>query len=451
MRKSSRGSITVLMSAILAGVVLLVFVLADVTGIYIFEQNNFVALNSALKSVLAGYDETLAADYGIYGIDTKSTANFIAADFYKYYSANLKGMKGQKAVITECRLNGFESVMSTNSTEASILQYMKYRSPIYLAEGLIQNININGTVANTAGFAENVKSLAGSLGDIKDKTQILGELADLLNIGKMLLDLQIIKTAIKSDSTEISPEWLIVPETRSSASEYDADVFQEMTENQAPPDLNESAGFFKKLSEVLVDCRDTLYVASYVTEKFNCYGGGLVKTVGERFFDGGEIEYIIFGSNKKADNVSKAMDRMYLMRFLINTCDAFVKYKDYDPRAQLILSIISGALGASDEIVRLFSGEEISLAPGFGYLKLDYKDHLMMLLLMELAFNKQGVIERIQNLIQVNMIQDNADFRMGNYSASIRCDATVVLDTAFLKFAGFRKYVSKKQVYKGYH
>ena len=449
--KKRKGSITVLMSAILAATVLLVCVLADVAGIYFFEQNNAIALNSALKSVLAGYDETLAADYGIYGIDTKSTANFIAADFNEYYRANLKSVGNQKPVISECGLNGFGSVISGASVEASILKHMRYRSPIYLAEGLIRNINLEGTVVKTADFSGRVKSLADSLGDMKDKGQIIGDLAELLNIGKILLYLQQIKTAIRNDNVEINPEWLITPETGSAAAANDTDVFSEMVENQAPPDIAESAGLIERLSTALLSFRDTMYIASYVNEKFNCYdGSGLSKSAGRRFFGNGEIEYILFGQNSKAVNVSKTMDRIYLIRFVINTCDAFEEYKEYDPRLQLLMSVISGAVGASDEIVRLYSGGEISLTPGFGFLKLDYRDHLMMMLVMELAENRQGVIDRIRNLIQVNMIQDNADFKLKDISSAISCEVVVSMDTYFLRFAGFKKYITRKQIYKGY-
>ena len=161
MRKKigNRGSISVFQCLILMVIIIFILTFIDCSRIIIAERQVQEALNTSARSVLAGYDENLINDYGIFALDTTSSINGnkkIKDEFIRYLEVNLKNsdkynlikfelMKGSK----NTGIEGYGSLLDNQMLKNSMMEYMKYRAPVSVIENLAEqfkNINIKGKI-----------------------------------------------------------------------------------------------------------------------------------------------------------------------------------------------------------------------------------------------------------------------------------------------------------------
>lgn len=191
----SRGSITVYISIIIVGVVLVINVVSESSRINMIQTINSGYSNMAMESVLAGYGKQIYDDYGILLVWEKEP---IDVQLEKYIQANinmadlnLMGTNLLNTTLADIEIDGVSYV--TNGGEEKfanqIVSYMKYAGAINIAEKLVQKINdINSGdyENNDVGYMaeennelqELVKEIDIQIKDIKD----IGDLLEKLSV-----------------------------------------------------------------------------------------------------------------------------------------------------------------------------------------------------------------------------------------------------------------------------
>lgn len=145
--RSERGQVTVFLSIILLSVVALAGVLVDVSRIVTAETQVTRAVDSAARSVLAGYSSRLKDEYGLFALN-REFENELKQDVESYIRKNLmigkigEGYADSKYVdLYDYRIEDISVTPIFNFTENKavrdqILKYMKYRAPKKVVEGI---------------------------------------------------------------------------------------------------------------------------------------------------------------------------------------------------------------------------------------------------------------------------------------------------------------------------
>lgn len=170
--KSQKGSVTVFQCLIFTSLLLIAGVLIDTARIMAAERKVQSSLNTAARSALAGYDAELAGGYGLFAVDTKSEGSKISEDFLKYLKMNLNEKHknyrlinyevsdlktdGSKATYIE----GMGSLLSDPVYKEQIIEYMKYRAPVTITQGVVEKFMESGLLRklNFSKSEKNVRS-----------------------------------------------------------------------------------------------------------------------------------------------------------------------------------------------------------------------------------------------------------------------------------------------------
>ena len=184
------------------------------------------------------------------------------------------------------------------------------------------------------------------------------------------------------------------------------------------------------LSEKLIDMRDDIYINEYIIMMFK--DSVRTKNMAEQdkkmeresFFNA-EVEYVLHGHSSENINILKTKGQILLVRFGLNTLGIFTdlekKQQAYAIAAAIagwwtggagvpiIADLIMCAWGmgeAVSDLSELVDGKSVQLyktknAEAMGdILKLTYQDYLRLFLLLK---NTENVLDRIQDLIEINM------------------------------------------------
>jgi hypothetical protein len=162
--KGERGQITVFLSIILIAVVLIVGVLVDVARLSAAETQVKRAVELAALSVLADYESELKEDYGIFALSTENE-NQLSEALKSYLEKTLmiKSLEEDKPnpgnymnVLTNngnnddkpgqiniynyrienIKVTPFFNLTENKVARNQILEYMKYRAPAEIIEGV---------------------------------------------------------------------------------------------------------------------------------------------------------------------------------------------------------------------------------------------------------------------------------------------------------------------------
>ncbi|MCR4434864.1 MAG: DUF5702 domain-containing protein [Clostridiales bacterium] len=234
------------------------------------------------------------------------------------------------------------------------------------------------------------------------------------------------------------------------------------------------------LSRNLEDLRDEIYIDEYIVGTFksavpvpekstgtqkDTRPGGERKEGRQSFFDC-EVEYILHGSPSQNTNQWMTKAQILLIRFGLNTLHV---YTDPEKKAlaettaaavsgwwtgglgiPLVSNLIMCSWGMGEALLdmeRLMKGESIPFYKSRGDWKLDiglgktpepktdgnlkfsYTDYLRLLLLLESSEDK---LNRIEDVIELNVQKDNKDFKMGLSNTYIRVEAEVSMNYLFI-------------------
>ena len=193
--QNNRGGITAFLAIIFTALLLFAGIFADGARIAVAERKVQASLNTAVRSALAGCDEDLVGDYGLYGLDTGSESSGAKRDVVNYLKTNLaerhQGIRfityevDEKSVTAE----GMGSLLNKEIYKRQILEYMKYRAPVTITENVVNKF-LAAKIDKKLDFSEK-ENIARSAGQ-----QIKGSLSRLKgNVKKIAVSVG--KTAVR--------------------------------------------------------------------------------------------------------------------------------------------------------------------------------------------------------------------------------------------------------------
>jgi hypothetical protein len=227
-----------------------------------------------------------------------------------------------------------------------------------------------------------------------------------------------------------------------------------------------------RLGEFAKDMRDELYVNEYILAVFKdgveLKDSASDNKIKDTLFDKCEVEYILTGAASETQNFLVVKGKILLIRFGMNTLHVYS-----DPQKRLkALEIATAAAGftgfgipivhnmlmctwgmaeAFQDIKEIYDGKKVpfiktietwrtDLIPG-GYstkddvqnegsiMDFDYHDYLRLLLLVQ---NKEVKMNRIEDLIQLNMQKSSPGFELKNYNTYVKVNAEISIKYWFL-------------------
>lgn len=169
---NKRGAITVFLALIFMSLIIFAGTVIDIARITAADRKVQSALNTSVRSVLADYDRELMGSYGIYGVNT--AREDVKKDFYRYISVNLKEQHKNMNFIKidldyeDIEIQGMDSLLKHDTFKRQIQEHMKYRTPISLADTLIEQLK-NIKLDKKIGFAKSEKITRDKARELRTK------------------------------------------------------------------------------------------------------------------------------------------------------------------------------------------------------------------------------------------------------------------------------------------
>lgn len=172
--KSPRGSITIFQLIIFSALLLLTGVLVDAVRIMAAERTVQSAVNTAVRSTLAEYDEQLAGDYGLFAIDASAQETKLKEHFLKYLNHNISD-NNKKFRFIDYEVNTAQTEIAAkrnlldnddNALKEQIIEYMKYKAPITITKNVIDKLLASG-IFKKKEFAVKEKDVRLSSKEVK--------------------------------------------------------------------------------------------------------------------------------------------------------------------------------------------------------------------------------------------------------------------------------------------
>jgi hypothetical protein len=236
--------------------------------------------------------------------------------------------------------------------------------------------------------------------------------------------------------------------------------------------LNYIMNFAKVLKERALSFRDEIYVNEYILKAFRdsveIKESSTDNKINTSFFEKGEVEYILIGNASEEANKYLVRGQILLIRFGMNTLHI---YSDSQKRVQALelATVAAGVTGfgipiahnlimcawgtaeAFYDLQEIYAGKKVPfikdttnwktdlLPTGFqkkdsvesqgGLMDFDYHDYLRLLLL---AQNKETKMNRIEDLIELNMQQSDSSFKLNGCNAYLKVNAQVSIKYWFV-------------------
>jgi hypothetical protein len=208
------------------------------------------------------------------------------------------------------------------------------------------------------------------------------------------------------------------------------------------------------VEQALLDGGAKLAICEYIMDK---YTFATSQTERGHYFQLGEVEYILCGNDSELANVTEMFSKIFVIRLAINALDAFLKSPVLHPLARLAEALVTGFTKACADMLRLYMGEAVAIYPSLAQPALAYSDYLRLFLLQQ---DKNTQLNRMRQLIQVNLAQSGNSFALKEHSASFKARAEVSINLLFLpalhldklgfpNFSG-NKYLIIKETRAGY-
>lgn len=294
--------------------------------------------------------------------------------------------------------------------------------------------------------------------DIKTKTQLLKQIKSLY--GANLSSPEIAASLISSEQfREANQE----PPQDSVLDLHLADPEADLAKMDLNNDLAESSGlalfqlvdsFDQGLEQAMLDGGTKMGICEYIMDK---YTFATSQTKRGHYFELGEAEYIICGNASELTNVGEMFLKIFVIRLAIDTLDAFLKSLTPHPVARLVEALVVGFGGACRDMVNLYAGLPTALCPSVPQPTLAYSDYVRLFLLLQ---DKNTQLDRMRQLIQVDVRSSNKEFTLQQHSGSFTVQAEVSINLLFLPalhldklgFPGFTpdRYIIVKEAVMGY-
>ncbi len=138
----TKGAITVFLSIVLSAVFLVIGTFTDGARLRLAHSHVQRANKSALSSVLANYNNELKDEYGLFGVYLDEDS--IQEIFEEYFCKNLgivgEGKSMYDFCIDDIKLDNPYSLENKDVFDKQVMEFMKYRAPLELANELIEKV-----------------------------------------------------------------------------------------------------------------------------------------------------------------------------------------------------------------------------------------------------------------------------------------------------------------------
>lgn len=209
------------------------------------------------------------------------------------------------------------------------------------------------------------------------------------------------------------------------------DKMTKLTEEKAEEIGKNVFDYLKKittlLGKVAQDSTEKMYLTEYVMDKYTFVTS---PTKRGHFFSKGEVEYILCGNNAETTNLISTFMKIWGLRFAINTVDSFFANPAPTFLTRLGIALVKGFSCATSDMLAMYSGKGAPICNSLEKVptRLSYSDHLRLLLLMK---SEKTQLDRMRQLIQLDIRQKKADFTLKSYGTMIMGKAEVSIDLWF--------------------
>ncbi|MGE5328764.1 MAG: DUF5702 domain-containing protein [Deltaproteobacteria bacterium] len=187
MIKRETGAITVYLCIIFIAMIVIAGILIDAARISTAEIQIKRSIDSAVSSVLAGYDKTLKDKFGLFVLNDNNAENIRNA-IKEYIASSLLIDKSSKPFLDlyGYRVEDIKAVPVYNLTEnpvikRQIVEYMKYRAPKQVAESFVGKAKAMADTGKIVELSEMKMRIDKVFMDIANDTQNINQIGKQIN------------------------------------------------------------------------------------------------------------------------------------------------------------------------------------------------------------------------------------------------------------------------------
>ncbi|MCL2741131.1 MAG: hypothetical protein FWE70_03355 [Oscillospiraceae bacterium] len=170
-----RGSASVFMCVVMSAILLASLVFLDISRVTLCGDSLDASLESSTKALMASYNLRLIADYGLFALEDAGdgAVGEVLAGYLGQNVADASRGGAAPYRLSEVKVEAYDSMVNPRVLEGQIIEYMKYKHPIFLIDGIL------GRLATTGLFGEyesskGHKALRAKKSSILDQAESLG-------------------------------------------------------------------------------------------------------------------------------------------------------------------------------------------------------------------------------------------------------------------------------------
>lgn len=205
-KKQQKGAVTVFLVIILLACFMFGGFFIDSARILVAKRHVKNAVNSAARSALSYYDESLVAEYGLFAVD----GDTVNDNFNKYLANNLTKSKDDGMSMFKYKINSAQAtpqrVLEGEELQRQIVEYEKYRGPVNMTLGVVEKFK--KIFEDTSVDTEKISNATDSINDFKNKFKDRGGVlaAAKRSIKNTVKDN--LKKGIKEKLSSVTSDWV---------------------------------------------------------------------------------------------------------------------------------------------------------------------------------------------------------------------------------------------------
>lgn len=185
-REGEKGAVTVFLCIILLAVIIFAGVLVDAARMRAGEEQVKRAVESAAKSTLAGYDNNLKENYGIFALHENNT-KVLESTMKNYIEENLAVETGHSMVdlydfkVEAIKVTPIFNLTENEAARNQIVEYMKYRAPKQMVDGFLDKAGAIADTGKISGITEMKMDIDKLFLDVEQYQERTGPKLDEVN------------------------------------------------------------------------------------------------------------------------------------------------------------------------------------------------------------------------------------------------------------------------------
>ncbi len=205
-KKQQKGAVTVFLVIILLACFMFGGFFIDSARILVAKRHVKNTVNSAARSALSYYDESLVAEYGLFAVD----GDTVNDNFNKYLANNLTKSKDDGMSMFKYKINSAQAtpqrVLEGEELQRQIVEYEKYRGPVNMTLGVVEKFK--KIFEDTSVDTEKISNATDSINDFKNKFKDRGGVlaAAKRSIKNTVKDN--LKKGIKEKLSSVTSDWV---------------------------------------------------------------------------------------------------------------------------------------------------------------------------------------------------------------------------------------------------